>query len=392
MPTTRRTVLKRLGAVAVATTGAAIVGTTPASAATAEGEILLDSFSGTDDQRLTAALDVARSSSPRRPIRLAARNHSFSLTRTTFSGLRILGPNLGWQNPEIANTAEALPQCIVTLNCGTGANSWLVGTGTTYDVMIAGITFKSSNGATQFYHHPYSAGTAYATRLHELSFYGFKHVLGMPGNAYAMTLNTLSGTWTCVGVKGSQFSLRGSDNFLWKNGEINYGWFGENGGQYLMRFENLMKTSVANMYLTARDGARAVLVDGADTNQGGLDISDCVIEGNNKDQPAYGALVVVKGGGVSFTNTKLNFGMARPSAFTDQQDTGLVMVQGGTALLTNTWTNRATATPESVPVVAVSGGTAHVTRMIGMGGGWTGQPRVSRTSGTLVPDQSVTTV
>jgi hypothetical protein len=389
MPTPRRTVLKRLGAVAVATTGAAIVGAPQASAATAEGEILLDSFTGTDDQRLTAALDMARTSSPRRAIRLSARNHSFSQTRTTFSGLRILGPNMGWQNPEIANTAEALPQCNVTLNCGTGANSWLVGTSTTYDVTIAGITFKSSNGATQFYHHPYSAGTAYATRLHELSFYGFKHVVGMPGNAYAMTLNTFSGTWTCVGVKGTQFSLRGSDNFLWKNGEINYGWFGENGGQYLVRFENLMKSSVANMYLTARDGARAILVDGASTNQGGLDISDCVVEGNNKDQPAYGALVVVKGGGVSFTNIKLNFGMARPSAFTDQQDSGLVMVQGGTVLMTNTWTNRATATAETVPVVAVSGGTAYVTRTIGMGGNWTGKPRESRSSGTLVPDASV---
>ena len=386
---TRRAVLKRMGAGALVTTGLAIAGTSSAQAASVGDEILLDSFTGTDDQRLTAALDVQRTSSPRRPIRLAARNHSFSLTRTTFSGLRILGPNVGWQNPEIGGTAEALPQCNVTLNCGTGASSWLVGTATTYDVTIAGITFKSSNGATQFYHHPYSAGTAYATRLHELSFYGFKHVVGMPGNAYAMTLNTFSGTWTCVGVRGTQFSLRGSDNFLWKNGEINYGWWGENGGQYLVRFENLMKTSVANMYLTARDGARAILVDGASTNQGGLDISDCVIEGNNKDQPAYGALIVVKAGGVSFTNTKLNFGMAKPSNFTDQKDTAMIMVQGGTALLTNIWVNRATATPETVPIVSVTGGTAHVTRAIGMGGNWSGKPRVSRTGGTLVPDQSV---
>ncbi len=390
MATTRRTVLKRLGAVAVATTGAAIVGSPPASAATDEGDILLDSFTGTDDQRLTAALDVARQSAPRRPIRLSARNHTFTQTRTTFSGLRIFGPNFGWQNPEIENTAGALPQCTVTLNCGTGQNSWLVGTGTTYDVTISGITFASSNNSTQFYHHPYSAGTAYATRLHELSFYGFKHVVGLPGDAFAMTLNTFSGTWTCVGVKGTQFSLRGSDNFLWKNGEINYGWWGENGGQYLVRFENLMKTSVANMYLTARDGARAILVEGATTNQGGLDISDCVIEGNNKDQASYGALVVVKGGGVSFTNTKLNFAMASPAKFTDQKDTGMVMVTGGVCLLSNTWVNRATTATETVPVVAVSGGQAHVSTTIGMGGNWVGKPKVVRTGGTLVADATVT--
>ena len=55
-----------------------------------------------------------------------------------------------------------------------------MGTATTYNVMVAGITFKSSNAVTQFYHHPYSAGTSYATTLDTLSFYGFKHVLGTP--------------------------------------------------------------------------------------------------------------------------------------------------------------------------------------------------------------------
>jgi hypothetical protein len=68
------------------------------------------------------------------------------------------------------------------------------------------------------------------------------------------------------------------------------------------------------------------------------------------------------------------------------------MVQGGTALLTNTWTNRASATPETVPVVSVSGGAAYLTLVMGMGGNWTGKPRVSRTGGTLVPDASVTVV
>lgn len=392
MPTPRRTVLKRLGAAAVATTGAAVIGAPQASAATAEGEILLDSFAGTDDQKLTAALDLARNSSPRRAIRLAARSHTFSQTRTTFSGLRILGPNVGWQNPEIANTAGALPQCNVTLNCGNGAKSWLVGTATTYNVMVAGITFKSSNGVTQFYHHPFSAGTSYATTLDTLSFYGFKHVLGTPADPFSMTLVTTRGSWTCVAVQDTQFSLRGSDNFLWVAGDMNYGWQGANGGRYLMRFSNLSKTAVRHLYLTARGGSRAILVEGPASQQGGLDFSDCVIEGQNLNDPAMGALIVIKGGGVSFTNTKLNFGMARPSDFTDQRDTGLIMVQGGTALLTNTWTNRASATPETVPVVSVSGGAAYLTLVMGMGGNWTGKPRVSRTGGTLVPDASVTVV
>ena len=386
---TRRTILKRLGAAAVVTTGVAVAGTSIASAAVGDEEILLDSFTGTDDQRLTAALDMARTSSPRRPIRLAARSHSFSQTRTTFSGLRILGPNVGWQNPEISGTGGALPQCNVTLNCGNGASSWLVGAATTYNVMVSGITFKSSNAVTQFYHHPFSAGTSYATTLDTLSFYGFKHVLGTPADPFSMTLVTTKGSWTCVAVQDTQFSLRGSDNFLWVAGDMNYGWQGANGGRYLMRFSNLSKTAVRHLYLTARGGSRAVLIEGPASQQGGLDFTDCVIEGQNLNDPAMGALIVVNGGGVSFTNTKLNFGMARPADFTDQKDTALIMVQGGTALITNTWTNRASATAESIPVVAVSGGSAYVTRVMGMGGAWVNKPLVTRTAGALVSDTSV---
>lgn len=347
---TRRAVLKRMGVGALVTTGLAIAGSAPAQAAAAGDEILLDSYSGTDDQKLTAALAAAKASAPRRPIRLAARNH--------------------------------------TLNCGSGASSWLVGTATTYDVMVAGICFKSSNGVSQFYHHPYSAGTSYATRLDTLTFLGFRHVLGTPDDPFSATLNTWAGDWTLVGVQDTQFSLRGSDNWLVPS-SMNYGWAGANGGRYLMRFSNVSKTSVKNLYLTARGGSRAILVEGPAAQQGGLDFSDCVIEGQNANDPAMGALIVVKGGGVSFTNTRLNFGMARPGDFTDQQDTALVMVQGGVCLLTNTWVNRATAATEAVAVVSVSGGEAHISTLMGMGGNWSRKPRVVRTGGILVADTTV---
>lgn len=354
-----------------------------------DNAILLDSYTGTDDVKLDQAWAAAAASNPKRPIRLAARAHTFTKTRNPFSGLRILGPNVGWQNPEIAGTSGALPQCTVNLNIAS-SGFWLVGTATTYNVTVAGICFKSGNGSS-FYQHSFNAGTSYATTLDTLTFYGFKHVLGMPTDPFSMTLVTLKGSWTCVAVQDTQFSLRGSDNFLWCAGEINYGWPGANGGKYLMRFSNLSKTAVEHMYLTARGGSRAILVEGPASQQGGLDISDCVIEGQNSADPAMGALIVVKGGGVSFTNTKLNFGMARASDFTDQVDTALVMVQGGVAIFDKVWTNRATSpnTPESVPVFAVSGGVLDVSSVYGMGGNWAGKPRAVRTAGTLVADASV---
>ena len=264
-----------------------------------------------------------------------------------------------------------------------------MGTATTYDVTVSGICFKSSNGATQFYHHPYSAGTSYATRLDTLTFFGFKHVLGTPADPFSATLNTWAGDWTLVGVLDTQFSLRGSDNWFAPS-SMNYGWAGANGGKYLMRFSNVGKSSVKNLYLTARGGSRAVLVEGPASHVGGLDFSDCVFEGQNAGDPAMGALVVVKGGGVSFTNTGSTTGWPGPATSRTRR-TRPGDGPGRGCLLTSTWVNRATATAEAVAVVAVSGGVAHVSTLMGMGGNWTGKPKAVRTGGVLVADTTVTT-
>src|SRR5918993_18359 len=318
----RRNLIGLGGSTALVATAIGLSSAGTAQAAGSEDGILLDSFTGTDDERLTKAIAAQKASNPRRAIRLSARNHTFTVTRTTYSGMRIIGPNQGWQNPEISGTAGALPQCNVTLNCGTGNASWLVGTATTYDVEVSGICFCSSNGSTQFYHHPYSAGTAYATHLDSLTFYGFKHVLGMPGAAFAMTLASLSGVWTCVGVRGTQFSVRGSDNYLW---------------------------------------------------------------------------VDVKAGGVTFRDLCLNFGMYRPSDFTDQTDSALVMVSGSSSrvLIDSVYTLRANGVPESVPILRVTEGVVCAEHIFGIGGTgnpWAGLPRVQRSGGTLHHDATSTLV
>ena len=394
----RRRLIRLGGGTALMATAAGLASAGSAEAAGTSDDILLDSFTGTDDEKLTQAIAAQKVSSPRRAIRLAGRNHTFTVTRTTYSGMRIIGPNTGWQNPEISGSSGALPQCNVTLNCGTGSASWLVGTATTYDVEVSGICFKSSNGNTQFYHHPLSAGTAYAAHFDSLTFFGFKHVMGMPGNAMAMTLCSLSGVWTCVGVRGTQFSIRGSDNYLWVDGKMNYSWVGANAGQYLVRFENCSKSMVANMYLTARGGSRCILVEGnAQYGQGGLVIRDCVLEGQNAGDPAMGALVVVKSGGVTFRDICLNFGMYRPSDFTDQVDTALIMVSGTTSrvLIDSVYTCRANTVPETVPIVRVTGGTVCAEHIFGMGGTgnpWSGLPRVQRSGGTLHNDATTTLV
>ena len=290
------------------------------------------------------------------------------------------------RTPRSPARMASLPQCVVNLNI-TGSGFWLTGTGTTYDVTVSGICFKSGN-VSSFYHHPYSAGTCYAGHFADLAFYGLRHCFGKPGDAFSMTLNTWAGVWTNVAVQDTQYSLRGSDNWLVPDA-MNYGWQGNNGGRYLVRFENLSKSTVKHLYLTARGGSRAILCDGPTNQQGGLDISDCVIEGQNLNDPAMGALIVHKGGGASYTNIKLNFGMARPTDFTDQRDTALVMVQGGVCVLDKVWTGKASATHSSVPVVEVTGGVCTVDRVFNVQP-FGGTPTVRKVGGTLRQDATVT--
>ena len=157
-----------------------------------------------------------------------------------------------------------------------------------------------------------------------------------------MTLVTTRGSWTCVAVQDTQFSLRGSDNFLWVAGDLNYGWQGANGGRYLMRFSNLSKTAVKHLYLTARGGSRAVLVEGPTAQQGGLDFSDCVIEGQNAQRPGDGRAHRHRRRQAFLHQHQAQLrhgasvGLHRPEA-----DTALIMVLGGTALIANVWVNKA---------------------------------------------------
>ena len=322
------------------TADAALAAAQSASAGGLPGVVALDSFAGaTDDDKLTAALAYASSAArARRPgILMPGRDLTFNVkARTPYSGMALLFPrSFGWQNPEIANSNGAFTNHRVTIgsNIGTGVNSWFVGTSTTYDVIISGGTFVGHAGA-QWYHHPFSAGSCYAGHFDNLTFMNFKHVLGMPNDAWSNTLCTLAGTWGHYGVAGTQFSTRGSDSFFVPLG-MNYGWAGQNAGQYLWRFENQSKTMVRNLYLTARGGSRAILVDGPASQQGGLFISDCIIEGQNYTDPAFGALIRHRGGGAMYHNISFNFGMSSPSTFTDITDTDETLDSTDSADATN---------------------------------------------------------
>ncbi len=103
---------------------------------------MLDSFAGsTDDAKLTAALSYAQAQTFIPAIQFPAREVVLSLSRTPFSGMKLIGPGGygGPKNLELASGKYASGR--VRLNVGVGTSSWMVGTGTLYDIFVGNIAF-----------------------------------------------------------------------------------------------------------------------------------------------------------------------------------------------------------------------------------------------------------
>jgi hypothetical protein len=177
---------------------------------------------------------------------------TLSTPTTTFSGMKISGaPNPGYQvyeqNPKLVRTR-------VTLACGQDNSSAFVGTATTYGIYIGNLTLTSSNQASQFYHHPLSAGTSFATTIENMEFFGLKYGIGNPTNRYAATLNKFIGAWQIQVPYAEQICMGGSDNDFWVEGSCNIGDSSSvaGAGKYLIILNGMDKTTVGPIYVTAK--------------------------------------------------------------------------------------------------------------------------------------------
>jgi hypothetical protein len=340
------------------------------------GKVLLSSFSGsTDDARLTNALSYAAAQT-RRPVIVLDRgvgggtDITFSQSRTTYSGMRFTGPaeNTGWQNTEIAGSNGAYTPGRVTLNVGNAASSWLVGNTTTYSIGVQDICFNG-NGNSQFFEHTIAAGTCYCANFRNLQFNSFKHIMGRPAEPMSCTLGTWEGVWNVTGVADQQISLRGSDNWFCPTA-FNIGWNNAPANTYLIRISNVSKSWMSGIYATARNttfataGCRAFLNEGPASQQGGMFVSNCVIEGQNLNEYTTGALIVILGGGVTFHHNALNFGMGQPALSGDTAD---IMISGGHVRLDSFDINKAATRSENTAVIRATGGRVSIKEFEGQG-------------------------
>lgn len=297
--------------------------------------IHLDSFGGTDDEKLTAAIAAQKATPQMPPIILPDRVMNFNQTRALYSGLKIQGAHsTGQKNPELAGGNYIGPLIRLGNGIGSGTSSWWVGTGNLYDIYMADFSVQGSMGQSRHQFLDQNSGTLYACEFNSLSFNFMRGVFGTTGRKCLMTQVILSGTWTLQNLWDTQCNIGGSDNSFWVDGFVNLGPSKaavQTGGanSYMMRWDALTNTSIGYMYVNARNGWRGVLQTGARSEIvyfGGVyeGIKESRIDGL-LDGPGPGTLMRIDGGVATLNGVKFGQAMDNPAP----GENGLVQINGG---------------------------------------------------------------
>lgn len=335
------------------------------------GGILLDSFRGSDDDRLTAALKAQQASPGMPPVVLGARNHSFNTTRSLYSGLKLVGArSSGPKNLELAGSNFVTSRVTLGSRIGSAERSWWVAPPSdVYDVFMSDFAVAGDAGASvhQFLDFPVGSGhTLFACEFRSLSFNFMRAAFGRKDRPCALTQVTFAGHWTALNFWETQFHLGGSDNNLWMGGQINIGCSASprqtgtlGRGDYQMVMSSMSKTNVGYIYLTALNGWRGLRIVGS--SGGGLFFYGGTYEGYRADGsrlsgPAPGTLIRIEGGSGAFYGPSIGQGMNDPA----KSETGLVQMSAGEWSIAGASFYRGSM-PEGVPCVAHTGGRMLVT-------------------------------
>jgi hypothetical protein len=314
--------------------------------------VYLDSFTGTDDAKLTAAMAYASAQSQIPSIVFPARSITFSTHgRIPYSAMRFVGPrgSVGPKNLEISGNFA--PSWIL-LNVGTGTSAWFDGhTATVYDVYMEGLAFQDISGTSQFWHQPTTSGTTlYGCEFRGMTFYGLTHIFGDTTNACAFTQVRLTGHWQVTGFTDTQFNLGGSDCQLWMEGYCNMGTSTAVGPGVYHLMLALAKTQVGFLYSTVNTGWKSMLLTGSAGIVFGCTFFGGVHEGVTSI-PASVQLVDISGGSWAFIGTTFDF-------MASSGNNGVIVQSGGVLDLIATTYTRLAATAATFPFLYQTAGSA----------------------------------
>lgn len=319
------------------------------------GGVLLDDFDGgTDDIKLTAALAYAAAQTYKPAILLGNRRYDFNTQRTMFPGMRIYGASPG--SYDQVRSGNPFPTAVY-LNIG-GNNGWLVAPdGLTPGVNIGRLSFNG-NASTRWM-HPNAAANIQTGLFEDLSFNGFRSVIGSQGVNMPFTITTFRGFWNINNGAEVQIAIGGSDCSMWETGSINLDSPPalRADSSDLIRFGALSKSTVGPIYLTADRSSGAVINS---TNVGQLVIRGMRYEGRNANTPCHGAVLRVSGNsGYVLRDSWFGYAMSNP-ATNGRNDKGVIHISDGEGLIDTAWYGRATGVSEDVPFIYCEGGTVYV--------------------------------
>jgi hypothetical protein len=319
---------------------------------TTGGVIQMDSFSGTDDQKLAAAMAYASAQTFIPAIQLPARSVTFNTGGLApYNGMRIIGPT-GSNGPKNIDISSADQNHIVNLNVGTGTSAWFSGTATVYDVYIGDIAFENSGVNGQFWHQPIATAPGlYACQFHALDFYGFSSVFGNLTTSCAMTQVSFTGHWTVIAFSSTAMNLQYSDCSFWADSICNVGSSSTpaTAGTPYIQLEG-GKSRIGMMYLTLGPGwAGLSYLSGS----GQTDLYSPIIEGT-ATTPATYPLIQVAGGVLTIHGGQYDY--INPASGVN----GAIQVSGGALYLDHPKYQRYTSTAATFPLVYQSGGQVNI--------------------------------
>lgn len=327
------------------------------------GFIFVDSYSGTDDQKLIAAIGAAKASNLKPLLILSAREWRFTQPIDAYTGFGITGPT--WRSVEQARGGNPYP-CIVKVSVSGGTEAspqpWIrFQAGNTFGCYIGNLTIEGSRGSIGI--GSVNNGVMWTTTLHNLSWTNFACNLGYPGRKLLMTACTFSGYWNQNNHYVAAACIGGSDNSLWTDGSLMDSppsFRGTPSGDYHLILDYMSKTVIGPLYMTAEQGS-GIRVLGGSSTQGNTIITGARIEGRNASQSTYGALIRVEGGGLTLRDCWLGYAMSNPSAGSNPADKAVIEVSGsGELILGSVQYGLANGVTTATPLARATGSQATV--------------------------------
>lgn len=366
------------------------------------GRVALDSFTGSDDARLSSALSYAAAQTYPPAIQLTNRAHAFTTAnRIAFEGMRIFGPE-GYSNPE--RGGDKMGSRISLSMTGP----WFHNNGAdVFGVSLHDLSFVGGSGATVLGQS--GGGTWYCTSMKGIYSSGLRSVLGTQATKILMTAASLTGDWEINNCYSGSFHIGGSDNVFWSDGMLldsgtAFNTAGAANGQYHIWFDFCEKSYIGPLYITAEGPWAGIRVSGpgfnsTGNNQGGpLNFFGLRLEGRNSGQASNGSLFRQEGGIVILRDSWISYGMVNPATpGHSPTDAGIIHHSGGTLQVEGCTYDRASTVGETTPFVYTSSTGDCIVRGImraSKGGTWTGRPRVQRagTPENRITDSTVTLV